>query len=77
MIRGILLTLASLGSQGNNEPILGGVIVFLTVGVAMLYMSFYNDEFADSVVFKAVGALMFVLAAISFLWPYRPWPTAV
>lgn len=77
MIEALALKLFSLGSSGHAESVLGGVIVFGAVGLATIYLSYFNDEFADTMLFKALGVIMFILAAVSFLWPYRPWPTAI
>jgi hypothetical protein len=72
----LLYTLLRLGAQGHNEPVLGGVIVFGLTGLAILYISIFNEEFAGSIMFRALGVIMLLLAAVSYLWPYRPWPTA-
>ena len=62
-----------LGTAGANEPILAGVVVFGLVGVVLTYLSFFHQQMEAGPVLKALSVAMLALAAVSYVWPMRPW----
>lgn len=63
-----------LGYSGQNEPIVGGALVFFVAAVGVLYMSFVRDEMDAGPVMKIGGFVLLGLALLAFFWPMRPWP---
>lgn len=63
-----------LGYSGQNEPIVGGALIFLIAAISVLYLSFIRDEMDAGIVMKIGGFLLLGLAVLAYFWPMRPWP---
>ncbi|WP_129116008.1 hypothetical protein [Halegenticoccus tardaugens] len=63
-----------LGYAGQNEPVVGGALVFLIAAVGVLYLSFVRDEMDAGLVMKIGGFLLLGMALLAYFWPMRPWP---
>lgn len=63
-----------LGYSGQNEPIVGGALIFLIAAISVLYLSFIRDEMDAGIVMKIGGILLLGLAVLAYFWPMRPWP---
>lgn len=69
-----LFVLQQLGYSGRNEPIIGGVLIFLIAGLSITYLAFVRDEMKAGPVLKVGGILLLALAVLAYFWPQRPWP---
>lgn len=74
MLTDILSLLLSLGYSGQNEPIVGGALVFLIAAIGVLYLSFVRDEMEAGPMMKIGGILLLLMTLLAYFWPMRPWP---
>jgi hypothetical protein len=65
--------LSSLGTSGENEPLYGGVIIFVIVGVSMLYLAYIRTEMDAGRIVKIIGFVSLAFALLALSWPMRPW----
>ncbi|WP_101296805.1 hypothetical protein [Halegenticoccus soli] len=71
----LLLSVAlKLGYAGENQPIVGGALVFLAAAAGVLYLSFVREEMDAGPALKVGGFLLLALAVLAYFWPMRPWP---
>lgn len=68
------VVLLQLGSAGENDIVAAGVIVFGIVGACCLYLYYYQSEMKVGPVVRNIGYACLLLALLSLLWPWRPWP---
>jgi hypothetical protein len=66
--------LQQLGYSGQNEPIVGGALIFLIAGLSIGYLAFVRNEMNAGIVLKIGSVLLLGLAVLAFFWPQRPWP---
>jgi hypothetical protein len=66
--------LQKLGYSAQNEPIIGGALIFLIAGLSIGYLAFVREEMKAGIVLKVGSVLLLVLAALAIFWPQRPWP---
>lgn len=66
--------LIELGYAGENQPIIGGALVFLVAGLSIGYLAFVRDEMNAGPVLKVGSVLLLALSVLALFWPQRPWP---
>lgn len=66
--------LLQLGSAGENDIVIAGVIVFGLVGACCLYLYYYQSEMKAGTIVRNIGYACLLLAVLSLIWPWRPWP---
>jgi len=66
--------LQKLGYSAQNEPIVGGALIFLIAGLSIGYLAFVRNEMKAGIVLKTGSLLLLALAALALFWPQRPWP---
>lgn len=69
-----VIAVQQLGYAGQNDPIVGGALVFLTAGLSIGYLAFVRTEMNAGIVLKIGSILLLALAMLAFFWPQRPWP---
>lgn len=63
-----------IGYSGQNEPIIGGALIFLIAGLSISYLAFVRTEMNAGPVLKIGGVLLLLFAVLAYYWPHRPWP---
>jgi|GEM_PF-4883032 len=66
--------LQKLGYSAQNEPIIGGALIFLIAGLSIGYLAFVRNEMNAGIVLKVGSVLLLAFAALALFWPQRPWP---
>jgi len=66
--------LLQLGYAGQNEPIVGGALIFLIAGLSIGYLTFVRNEMKAGIVLKIASVLLLGMAVLAYFWPQRPWP---
>lgn len=66
--------LQKLGYSAQNDPIVGGALIFLIAGLSIGYLAFVRNEMNAGIVLKIGSVLLLALAALAIFWPQRPWP---
>lgn len=70
-----LAIVLQLGESGSDEIIEAGVITFGLVGISLLYLHYFQPEMETGPMLRNLGFGCLILALLSLIWPWRPWPT--
>lgn len=69
-----LWILSKLGESGENDVIVAGVITFGIAGASLLYLYYFQPEMETGSIVRNLGYGFLLLAVLSLIWPWRPWP---